>query len=81
MPVSARHSRDLLLVIREQKNITLQAKIIRNLFVIPVFINDDGPYNFVLDTGSGLTLITDSALRDQITASSRHKCQSLWGGK
>jgi len=44
----------------------MQAKIIRNLFVIPIFINDDGPYNFVLDTGSGLTLITDSVLRTKL---------------
>jgi hypothetical protein len=34
--------------------------------VIPLFINDQGPYNFVLDTGVGLFLITDPKLIDTI---------------
>lgn len=33
---------------------------IKNLIVIPVFINGKGPYNFLLDTGVGQMIITDT---------------------
>lgn len=34
---------------------------IKNLIVIPVYIDDKGPYNFLLDTGVGQMIITDTA--------------------
>lgn len=34
---------------------------IKNLIVIPVYINNKGPYNFLLDTGVGQMIITDTA--------------------
>jgi len=34
---------------------------IKNLIVIPVYINDKGPYNFLLDTGVGQMIITDTS--------------------
>lgn len=34
----------------------------KNLIVIPVFINEKGPYNFLLDTGVDPLVITDSVL-------------------
>ncbi|AII54373.1 aspartyl protease family protein [Hymenobacter sp. APR13] len=34
----------------------------RNLLVVPVHLNGTGPYNFLLDTGVGTSLITDPAL-------------------
>lgn len=34
---------------------------IKNLIVIPVFINGKGPYNFLLDTGVGQMIITDTS--------------------
>lgn len=33
-----------------------------NLLIIPVFINDRGPFNFILDTGVGPMIITDPEL-------------------
>lgn len=33
---------------------------IKNLIVIPVYINEKGPYNFLLDTGVGHLIITDT---------------------
>lgn len=36
--------------------------LIRNLIVIRLFLNDNGPFNFILDTGVGHTLITDPGL-------------------
>ncbi len=37
-------------------------RLVKNLMVVPMTINGQGPYNFVLDTGVGLCLITDPAL-------------------
>ncbi|WP_026897339.1 aspartyl protease family protein [Daejeonella oryzae] len=49
---------------RNRENIPFQ--LVKNLMVIPLKINGSGPYNFVLDTGVGLFLITDPALVDSI---------------
>lgn len=38
----------------------------RNLVVVPVYLNNKGPYNFILDTGVGITLITDPRLKDSL---------------
>lgn len=40
--------------------------MIRNLAIVKVNINNSGPYNFVLDTGVGLMIITDPSLVDSI---------------
>ena len=48
------------------KRITFPFKVIRNLVVVKVSINNAGPYNFVLDTGVGLMIITDPSLVDSI---------------
>ncbi len=48
------------------KRITFPFKVIRNLVVVKVYINNSGPYNFVLDTGVGLMIITDPTLVDSI---------------
>ena len=40
---------------------TLNFTRIKNLIVIPVYINDQGPYNFLLDTGVGQMIITDTS--------------------
>lgn len=45
-----------------RKSETTSFQLIRNLIIIPVFINEKGPFNFVLDTGVGLFLITDPEL-------------------
>ncbi|MDQ4140337.1 MAG: aspartyl protease family protein [Bacteroidota bacterium] len=38
----------------------------RNLIIVPVYINQKGPYNFILDTGVGVTLITEPSLKDSL---------------
>lgn len=50
----------------KRKQHTLSFKLIKNLIVIPVMINNKGPYNFLLDTGIGLCLITDPTLVDTL---------------
>lgn len=41
-------------------------KLLHNLIIIPVYINNGGPYNFILDTGVGPMVITDPSLGDYI---------------
>jgi len=36
--------------------------LIRNLVIIPLYINSKGPFNFILDTGVGPMIITDTTL-------------------
>jgi hypothetical protein len=48
------------------KQIRLPFKLIRNLVIIQLKINDRGPFNFILDTGVGLMIITEPKLVDSI---------------
>ncbi len=49
-----------------KKSKNLSFKFIKNLIIIPVTINGKGPFNFVLDTGIGIMLISDPSLRDSL---------------
>ncbi|MXV49746.1 peptide-binding protein [Pedobacter sp. HMF7647] len=49
-----------------RKRETIDFKFIKNLIVIPLEINGQGPFNFVLDTGVGLFIITDPKLVDSV---------------
>jgi hypothetical protein len=49
-----------------RRQIKLPFKIVRNLIVIQLKINNAGPYNFILDTGVGLMIITEPKLVDSI---------------
>jgi predicted aspartyl protease len=48
------------------KSVKLPFKLIRNLVVIKLKINGKGPFNFILDTGVGLMIITEPKLVDSI---------------
>lgn len=50
----------------DAKRVTMHFNFIRNMMVIPLTINDKGPYNFILDTGVGLMIITDPTLVDSL---------------
>jgi predicted aspartyl protease len=50
----------------KRKKEVIPFRLVKNLMVIPLKINGNGPYNFVLDTGVGLFLITDPKLIDTI---------------
>lgn len=43
-----------------KKKQEIQFQLIKNLIVIPIYINGVGPYNFLLDTGVAQTIITDT---------------------
>ena len=48
------------------KSIKMPFKLVRNLVVIKLNINGKGPFNFILDTGVGLMIITEPKLVDSI---------------
>ncbi len=48
----------------------LEMKMVKNLIILPVFLNGKGPYNFVLDSGVGIFLVTDSSLMDSLELTS-----------
>jgi hypothetical protein len=47
---------------QNRKSESTSFQFINNLIIIPIWLNGNGPYNFVLDTGIGMILITDSCL-------------------
>lgn len=50
-----------------RKRETLAFRMIKNQMVIQLHINGKGPYNFILDTGVGLVLISDPKLIDSVS--------------
>jgi hypothetical protein len=40
--------------------------LVKNLIIVPLYINNKGPFNFILDTGVGPLIITDPTLIDSI---------------
>jgi len=49
-----------------KKRDAIHFKLIHNLVIIPVTINNDGPFNFILDSGVGPMIITDPLLVDSL---------------
>jgi len=46
---------------------------IKNLIIIPIYINEKGPYNFVLDTGVGPLIITEPSIIDSLNFANMRK--------
>jgi hypothetical protein len=53
------------------KSVRIPFKLIRNLVVIKLKINGRGPFNFILDTGVGLMVITEPKLVDSINLTNK----------
>lgn len=49
-----------------QKKVTIPFRLVRNLIVVKLKINNKGPFNFIMDTGVGLMIITDPQLVDSL---------------
>ncbi len=49
-----------------RNRVSMPFRFIRNLVIIQLKINNEGPFNFVLDTGVGQMLITEPSLVDSI---------------
>ncbi|RWY52339.1 PDZ domain-containing protein [Mucilaginibacter gilvus] len=54
-----------------RKNVNIPFRLIRNMVVIKMQINNKGPFNFVLDTGVGLMIMTDPTMVDSINLSQK----------
>lgn len=48
-------------------------KLVNNLIVIPLMLNGKGPFNFVVDTGVGILLITEPTLIDSLGSANYRK--------
>ncbi|RYD69235.1 MAG: peptide-binding protein, partial [Sphingobacteriales bacterium] len=48
------------------KKQSLHFTSVKNLIIIPVYVNGKGPYDFVLDTGVGPMIITDPTIIDSL---------------
>jgi hypothetical protein len=49
-----------------QQQVQVPFQLQRNLIIVSVRLNDTGPYNFLLDTGVGTSLITAPAIADSL---------------
>ncbi len=69
--ISAIHAQEFKFTTKRKQQ-TISFESIKNLIIIPIYINDKGPFNFILDTGVNPLLITDPTLQDNLkTAYSR----------
>lgn len=41
----------------------LQFSLAKHLIILPVYVNDQGPFNFILDTGAGHSMLSKYATR------------------
>lgn len=55
-----------------RKKISIPFHMIRNMVVIRLEVNGKGPYNFILDSGAGIVIITDPAVADSTGMQSYH---------
>ena len=56
----------------KSRSASMPFRLIRNLVVIKLKINDKGPFNFILDTGVGTVVITDPKMVDSIDIQNKH---------
>jgi len=54
-----------------QKRVTIPFRLVRNMVVIRLKINNKGPFNFIMDTGAGVMIITDPVLIDSVNIPSK----------
>lgn len=56
---------------KNRKHVSIPFRMVRNMIIIKLKINDQGPFNFILDTGVGLMIITEPNLIDSINLTSK----------
>ncbi|WP_166727800.1 aspartyl protease family protein [Mucilaginibacter gilvus] len=55
----------------ERTHVKVPFKVVRNMVIIKLKINNNGPYNFILDTGVGFMVITEPSLVDSLNIPDR----------
>lgn len=56
-----------------RNKVAIPFRLVRNMVIIKLYINNKGPFNFVMDTGVGLMIITDPSLIDTLKIPATHK--------
>lgn len=56
---------------KNKKRVVLPFRVIRSMLVIQLNINNKGPFNFILDTGVGIMIITKPSLVDSINVTTK----------
>jgi hypothetical protein len=64
-----------------RRHVVIPFRLIRDLIIIRLEINGKGPFNFVVDSGVGLMLVTDPKLVDSINVSNKHTIKISGLGK
>lgn len=59
-------------LIGSRKRASMPFRTVRNMVIVPLYINNRGPFNFILDTGVGVMIITEPKLVDSINLQSKH---------
>ena len=49
-----------------RKKGSIKFKLVKNLIIIPLYINNTGPFNFILDTGVSPLVITDATITESL---------------
>jgi hypothetical protein len=55
--------------INGRKQQTISFQLVKNLIIIPIYINGKGPFDFILDTGVKLMIVTDNSLKESLGVS------------
>lgn len=50
----------------DRKQQTIAFSLVKNLIIIPIYINGKGPFDFILDTGVNPMIVTDSTLKESL---------------
>jgi hypothetical protein len=68
-------------IIGHQKKVTIPLRFVRNLIIVQLRIDNKGPFNFIMDTGVGMMIITDPTLIDSVAVfKTRHIKLCGFGG-
>lgn len=49
-----------------KKHVSIPFRLVRNMIIVKLTINNKGPFNFILDTGVGLMIVTDPSIVDSL---------------
>jgi hypothetical protein len=64
-----------------RKKDVIDFKLVKNLIIIPIFINNKGPFNFILDTGVSPLLVTDPTILTRSDLKEVHTIRLVGLGK
>ena len=68
LSISAIHAQEFKFTTKRKQQ-TISFESIKNLIIVPIYVDDKGPFNFILDTGVNPLLITDPTLQDNLKTS------------